>query len=211
MGEQLPYLVSPGTVDTGLEKVRAASEPAELTTTNVGEQLGLKGGAGANFVRLLKKLNLLGEGGRPTDLYRRFRGEKGRSQALAEGIRTAYAPLFRRVQRADNMGREDLAALVTEITGASADSKTVDLTVSTFQRLCKHAAFSDQTPNPESTSSPEPTSAPTVSPVLGGPAVRSAAAKPIMLAHNIHLNLPDTTDIRVFDAIFRSLRENILT
>jgi hypothetical protein len=209
MGEQLPYLVSPGTVDTGLEKVRTASEPTELTATNVGEQLGIKGGTGATFVRLLKKLNFLGEGGRPTDLYRRFRGEKGRSQALAEGMRNAYAPIFRRVQKADTLNREDLAALVTEITGASADSKTVDLTVSTFQRLCKYAGFGEPGPvaNKLESAPVAPELPASVSPGLtsGAPSGRS-----VTLAHNIHLNLPDTTDIRVFDAIFRSLRENLL-
>jgi Family of unknown function (DUF5343) len=42
----LPYLASPGTVKTALERVRAAATPDRVTVDFVTKTLGMKGGAG---------------------------------------------------------------------------------------------------------------------------------------------------------------------
>lgn len=198
-------MASPGSAETGLEKVRTASEPSTLTTTNVGDVLGLKGGTGASFVRLLKRLGMLEEGGRPTPAYRRFRGEPGRSKALAEAIRTAYAPLFQRVEAAHKLQRDKLTALVVEVTGSAHDARPVELTVSTFQKLCSKADFEGAGEMQPDDLDDEPDSENPREDIA-----KNRSRGGVQLTHQIVLHLPDTTDIRVFDAIFKSLRENLM-
>lgn len=125
--------------------------------------------------------------------------------ALADGIRIAYAPLFQRNENAQKLSKEELTSLVVEFTGAATDSRVPDLTVGTFQRLCKHAKFDGRAisaSQPKDDDKEEPEEEAALNP--------RAHAPTVALAHNIQIHLPDTTDIRVFDAIFRSLREHLL-
>jgi len=69
----LPYLASPGSIKTALERIRSAATPDRVTTDFVTTKLQIKGGTGFAILPFLKKIGFVGSDGTPTDLYKRFR------------------------------------------------------------------------------------------------------------------------------------------
>ncbi|WP_414532007.1 DUF5343 domain-containing protein [Rhodopseudomonas sp. G2_2311] len=64
----LPYLASPGSAKTALEKIRAAATPERVTGDFITTKLQIKGGTGAAIIPFLKKSDSL----QPTDLRQTY-------------------------------------------------------------------------------------------------------------------------------------------
>ncbi|WP_156864300.1 DUF5343 domain-containing protein [Casimicrobium huifangae] len=73
MSANLPYVASPGSIKTALEKIRSAATPERVTKDFVTTVLQIKGGTGGNIPPFLKRIGFVGSDGAPTDLYKRFR------------------------------------------------------------------------------------------------------------------------------------------
>ncbi len=207
MAASLPYLSSPGTIDSLLKKIKEAATPARFTTDFVTTVLQFKGGTGASMPPLLKKIGLLNTDGTPTPLYDRLRNDASTGTALADAVRIGFKPLYKVNEYAHKLTDTDLKGLIVQVTGLEKDNRVVELTFGTLKRLIKHADFSGQsTPAP----GPVPTEAKAVAqdPAFNPEAL--TVARSIGLSYTINLNLPATTNIEVFNAIFKSLRENLL-
>jgi len=84
---------------------------------------------------------LLGTDGSPTWLYKQFRNPSTSKSSMAEAIKMAYAELYSRNEYSHDFNKKDFAGLVVEATGDSAESKKVQLIVSTFFNVKDYAAF----------------------------------------------------------------------
>ena len=73
MEKSLPYLVSPGSIKTALERIRPAAAPDRVTGDFITTKLSIKGGIGAALLPFLKKIGLANSDGSPTELYKQFR------------------------------------------------------------------------------------------------------------------------------------------
>ena len=93
-----------------------------------------------------------------------------------------------------------------EATGLDESTNTASITKS-FQELCKFACFEAET-------IPEPQNGEIVRTEiesdLRGNGATDTQPVGIGLSYTINLNLPETSDIAVFNAIFKSLKENLL-
>ncbi len=69
MPATLPYLVSPGSIKTALERVRSAATPDRVTRDFVTTKLQIKGGTGSAIIPFLKKIGSQPDGS-PTELYK---------------------------------------------------------------------------------------------------------------------------------------------
>ena len=106
----------------------------------------------------------------------------------------------------------DLRGMIVEATGGEKDSQVTKLTLATFLALKGLADFSEGAAAPD-TSKKEPKPAPLVVPLLvgnGAPPQPTEGEVGINLSYTINLNLPATSDIAVFNAIFKSLKEHLL-
>ena len=205
MAASLPYLSSPGTIDSLLKKIKEAATPPRFTTDFVTTVLQFKGGTGASIPPLLKKIGLLNTDGTPTPLYDRLRNDGSTGTALADAIRIGYKPLYKVNEYTHKLVDADLKGLIIQVTGLEKDNRIVEYTFGTLKRLIKHADFSGQraaTPTP-----PEAKPLPQDLPITSE---TPAVSRSIGLSYTINLNLPATTNIEVFNAIFKSLRENLL-
>jgi hypothetical protein len=63
----LPYLASPGSIKTALERIRSAATPDRVTVDFITTKLQLKGGTGFAILPYLKKIGFVGTDGSPTD------------------------------------------------------------------------------------------------------------------------------------------------
>jgi hypothetical protein len=102
----------------------------------------------------------------------------------------------------------DLKGLVLEATGIDHDSRVAVAITGSF-KLLKSLANFDAKPTPSTAlTGPEP---PATTPPA--PEQRDSGGElPVgmNLSYTINLNLPATPDINVFNAIFRSLKDNLL-
>jgi len=206
MAESLPYMLHTGTLKKALEKIKEAATPDRFTTDYLGETIGLRGGSARPVIPFLKKMGFLSESGVPTDLYKQFRNPAGTGQAAAAAIKKAYAPLFTKNENAQKLSDADLKGLVLETTGLDHDSRVVSAVTSSFKHLKTLASFDGKPAANLITTDPPPPPPPGTNreELHGEPPVG------MNLSYTINLNLPATPDINVFNAIFRSLRENLL-
>jgi hypothetical protein len=149
-------------------------------------------------------MNFITSDGTPTDLYSKFKTDSARGQAALDGLRNAYAELFRRnefIHRADEAAVKDL---IVEITGLKKNDGIVRMILQTFESI---RGFADLSVNPSSdqvsVGLPPDESSDRTSLNRGG-------QQSLGLSYHINIVLPETENIAVFNAIFRSLRENLL-
>ncbi|MDX5360236.1 MAG: DUF5343 domain-containing protein [Alphaproteobacteria bacterium] len=201
----LPYVTSPGNIDKALKEIKKAAVPERVSQDFVKTILKIPGGSGDQMTSFLKKLGLANPDGSPNDRYRKFRNPSQSGTAIAEAIRHAYAPLYKRNEFMHEANESDLIGLVVEETGLAHDSNPVKLIVSCIKHLKAHASFGEPLEEAEPVT------------VYAQPQTNSSHAPQsstqefgMNLSYTINLNLPATSDPAVFDAIFKSLKENLL-
>lgn len=211
----LPYAQTTGTLEAILEKIKQASVPEKFSQDFVSTKLMMKGGNGRAAIPFIKKMGLVSEDGTPTDRYKQFRNPRKAGAAIADAMREVYAPLFEMNEYVFDLNAADLKALVVEATGAEPSSTVVKKVVSTFQALRNIADFeakeSLDEPEPAESDARQPTADNPPQPIYQQSHSNAASQKEgINLSYTINLNLPATTDVEVFNAIFKSLKQHLL-
>ncbi len=209
MAPSIPYLASPNSIKTALEKIRQAATPDRVTGDFVTTKLNIKGGTGAAIIPFLKKIGLVGSDGVPTNLYKQFRNEATGKAAIASAVKAGYKSLGDINEYFYDLSDKDLKSLIVQVSGAESESSVVKLTLSTFKALKTFASFEESLPAEASSVASVKTDI-----------IQSFTPPPQPLLHNgigmnlsytINLNLPPTSDQAVFNAIFRSLKEFLST
>ena len=206
MSTKLPYVAQPGSMVSVLNKVKQAKTPDRFTQDFLQTTLGCKGGNYAQFIPLAKKLGMLNSDASPTALYKSFRNNASSGIAMAQAIKSAYHELFARNEAADKLDKNQLKGLVLEITGLDDGNRVLQLTCQTFEALKKLADFKSQPGGIPAEDTREDRKDGKGDP---GDADRDTDVG-LNLTYTINLVLPKTDDPAVFNAIFRSLRENLL-
>lgn len=199
----VPYMSAPGSIVKILEKIKEAGTPDNFNPDFLSTKLGFKGGNYRTFISWAKKAALLNSDGTPTQLYKKFRNPTTSKSSLAQAIRNAYPELYSRNEYCHDLDKKGFKGLVMEATGEAHDSKIVDNIVSTFFNAKSLADFDSKIDIP-----------------LEEPVFEekkdinesSTSSKKINLGLNytINLVLPKTDDPSVYNAIFKSLRDNLL-
>jgi hypothetical protein len=194
------YLIGVKNVGAIFEAIQRASVPPKFTYDFFKTQLGFTSSSDRPFIPLLKAIGFIDDSGVPLDRYKRFRDPNQAGAALAEGLREGYADVFAADAQAQNMKVEDLKGLFMRVSGKS--ESVAEKMASTFKALAGHADFSATTP-------PAP---PAAEDQERGERLEERTALdrvPLRLHHDVHVHLPISTDTAVYDAIFRSLRQNL--
>jgi len=197
-----------GLVTKILDKMIEASQPDRFTLDFLKTKLGYDSGSSRPIIPLLKKLNFIGSDGTPTPLYSKFRNPEERGNAMAAAMRTAYKEVFDRNEYAQDLTREKFKNLIVEMTGLQANDQTVGAIVATWFNLKAYAKFDADAKPAESARE----GALSILKTNDIPPPPPPAQNPtgLNLSYTINLNLPETTDVEVFNAIFKSLKENLL-
>lgn len=206
MAEQtIPYVPSYGAITKTLEKIKAASTPDRFTQDFLANKLDLKGGSPKPVIPYLKRSGFLASDGTPTNLYKTFRNPSQSGAAAAEALRKGYAALYEINEKVHTLNDAELNGLIVQVTGQGGDSGTTKAMIGSFKALKQFADF-------------EAVPAPDVAEEQGGgeeipPPIPEGRGQPpaLRLGYTINLNLPPTSDIAVFNAIFKSLREHLLS
>jgi hypothetical protein len=204
MATKLPYVDQPGSIVKVFEKVRHAQTPERFTGDFLQTKLSFRGGNYQQFIPFAKKLGFLETDGRPTDIYKSFRNDATTKAAMAKALKIGYHELFERNEHADALTKELFKGLVVEVTGLDSGNRVVALICQTFENMKKLADF-DASPTAERKEEAEKEEEDEKT----HHSIQSSDLD-LNISYAINLVLPKTDDVAVFNAIFKSLRENLL-
>jgi hypothetical protein len=204
MIKNLPYLATPGTITNCLKRIKEAATPPRVTSDFINSVLEIKGGAGTSLVPFLKKIGFVSSDGTPTEFYKNYRNQSTGGKAIAEAIKTGYKPLLESNEYFYKLTDAKLKDCIVKVTGLDNDDRIIQLIFSTLKNLFSFASF-DQAEDRNNIDSTVP-----ITDVKPEATIHSLGNGRLNLSYTINLNLPATTDQAVFNAIFKSLKENIL-
>jgi hypothetical protein len=203
----LPYVTAPGNIEKVLKGIKQAATPERVSIDFVKTILQIPGGSGNQINSYLKKIGFVNPDGTPSNIYKKFRNSATSGSAVAEALRVGYAPLYARNEYMHQLPDNQLKGLIIEETGQSEDNSAVGYTLSAIKTLKKYANWENVPIVEDENNQVSPSVTPSIDLPLSAP---SGSKTNLNLSYTITLNLPATSDIAVFNAIFKSLRENLL-
>jgi hypothetical protein len=208
-----PYINSTGLISKIFQKIQEAKVPERYTQDFQSTVLGYGSGSAMPFIPFLKRMGFLESDGRPTELYRKFRNADSSGAAMAEAMRRGYSEIFKRNEFAYSLGPDKLKNLIVEVTGKEKGDSSVKGITASFLACNSLANFDDKLDDRESTEDHEMEDVQTDT-RTGKSLIEysrpSGLQRGLGLSYTINLNLPETDNIDVFNAIFKSLKENII-
>lgn len=204
----LPYLTAPGTLKKALDRLIDAQRPERFSVDFLENVLKMSGGSARAVIPVLKKMNFLTGDGVPTELYARFRTEGGRPAAALAGLRNGFPEIFKRSEYAHSADDGKLKDIIVEITGLKANEPIPIAIKGTFNAIKSYipAGFDGRSQSTEAENE-EVAAIPRVATILENP---NQGTNDIRLAYNINIVLPETSDLTVLNAIFKSIKENLM-
>lgn len=203
--EYLPYVQGYGGIQKLFEAIRRASVPPKFTQDFLASKLGLKSTSFRAMIPFLKRIGFLDQNNVPTKEYKEFRGSETQAKrVMAQLVKEAYGPLYEANEYAHELEKNEIVSNLRQMTGAGTDDRIIPAVAASFLELCKLSDFEDVEPDddladlevekPEADSRPQP----------------SEKRHKVGFSYTINLNLPATTEVEVFNAIFKSLKQHIL-
>ncbi|MBL4717859.1 MAG: DUF5343 domain-containing protein [Erythrobacter sp.] len=212
-----PFINSTGLVTKIFDKIQEAKEPDDRYTQNFqAAVLGYGSGNAKAFIPFLKRMGFLESDGRPTQLYRQFRNPDAAAAAMAEAMRVGYSDVFARNEYAHDLSDEKFRNLLVEMTGKDKNASSINKIVATWKACKSYADFdanlTDTSASDVSDNSETMTDSPTtgVRPRLPSEFTEIPKSVGMSFGYNINLNLPATTDAKVYNAIFSALQQTLL-
>jgi hypothetical protein len=215
MPATFPYLTAPGTISTLLDKIKAAAVPQRIDREAMGTIFGMKGGAGAACIPFMKRIGFLKPDGTPSEIYKNYRNASLSGFAIFEAMKIGFAQLYTSNEKIHEAPPDALRGAIVHATGMEQDSRVVDLIVACFNALKAKADF--RTAPATSAAAGAPTKIEGQQEDEQGDDQDGSNEKEKVksnikmgLSYTVYLNLPNTSDPAVFNAIFKALRENLV-
>ncbi len=208
----IPYVTAPGNIERALKGIKSAATPPSVSQDFVKTILKIPGSSGNQMTSYLRKIGFANSDGAPTDLYKAFRNSATEGKAAAEALKIGYKPLYARNEYMHQLGDKELRGLVIEETGEGEDSNVVPLIVSCIKAIKKFAKWSEEPAEEKGEKAAAqkiPVAQTEQTRSLQLPAQQTQRLR-MNLGYTINLNLPATSDVAVFNAIFKSLKEHML-
>ncbi len=204
---KVPYLQAYGNIKKALDKITTAAVPPKFTQDFLATTLNLPGGGARPVIPYLKRAGFLTSDGTPTELYKKFRNQSLRGAAGAKSMRNAYASLYTANEYVHDASEKELKGLIVQVTGLEESSKLIPAMLGSFKTLKEYADFNASADTGDDLHRDDPGEDGAND---GQRGAGDQQSNNIRLGYTIHLNLPATTDIAVFNAIFKSLKEHLL-
>lgn len=199
MATEYPYMVSNNKIQPILNTIETAAKPKKFTN-NLLKQLGFASSNDRAIIPLLKRLKFLQDDGTPTDLYDQLRDKTSRFYILGVQVRELYSDIFAINTDIHKASEDETKGAISRVTGK--DETSVTRYYATFKALTKIANF---TTAPKS--KPKPGEESPEKEIPGKP--DEQISKEASFHYNVQIHLPATTDISVYNAIFKSLKEHL--
>lgn len=206
MPDSYPYTIANKQIEPMLARIRTAARPERLNR----ELLNTWGFTASNdraIISVLRGLGFIADGGSPTDAYDRLRDPKDWKYVLGERLRVLYSDLFSIDPNIHTQPDAEIKSAFLRLTGKDDEtSRRYFLTFKTLANLADLGARAPQMAPSENKIPPEVVApSPASSPLPHEEAKRRKSE----YHYNIQIHLPVTSDISVYNAIFKSLKDNL--
>jgi uncharacterized protein DUF5343 len=198
------YLTTVKNLPAILEAMKSAQAPDKFTIKFL-ESLDFKSTADRLIVNVLKAIGFLSPDGSPTERYFRFLDQTQSSSVLGEAVRDAYADLFQVNKNAHLMTKSDVINKMKTLSQGQFSESVLDKMSMTFLELCKWSDFNKRDVPVH-----------VVKDILVPERVVEHKGKSPLpsnfggLNYVIQVVLPESRDPKIYDSIFRSLREHLI-
>lgn len=196
-----PYMISNNKIGSIISKIQTAARPAKFTQEFL-KNLSFTSTNDRAFIPLFKKLGFLLEDGTPSTLYDQLKDATSTSTVLGAQIKSLYEELYAINTEIHKAPDAEIKGAISRVTGKDADG--VNRIYNTFKALCGLATFDEapSTATVEVKENTQPQTENTIAPVV--------TPRKNEFHYNIQIHLPATNDISVYNAIFKSLKDNLL-
>jgi hypothetical protein len=208
------YLTSTKKVGDYFTALQSAQAPKQFTVRFL-ENLGFKSTSDRLLIGMLKALGFLNASGAPTPRYFEFLDQTQGARVLAEALRDAYGDLFELNVNANKMSRDEVKGKLKTLTQGQFSDDVLGKMANTFTALAAQADFDAVEPadrpdeeTPAEEEKPKPDRTPAEEEVVEiGPRRFELGG----LVYNIQIQLPESRDAAVYDALFRSLKTHLFS
>jgi hypothetical protein len=207
------YLTSQKNLNGILSAIQAAKAPPKFTQQFLMD-LGFSGTADRLVINMLKALRFLSGDGVPTQRYFDYLDQTQAEKVMAEGVMDAYADLFAVNLAAHEMSKPDLKNKLRTLSQGQLTDSVLDKMAMTFLAFAKHGDFKAVKDAPAGRSgkggddSGEGGGDGGLDDVLSGD---EEGGRLVVdgLIYNIQIQLPESRDPKVYDALFQSLKKHL--
>ena len=200
---EFPNLNVSGKIPLFFEKLQKAAVPEKFTYKFLIDTLGFKGTNDRPLLSLLKCMEFIDDNGIPTDAYRSYKNAQTSKVTLGKQIKKCYSVLYERDESIHSQDNTTIKELFVEISGKEHNNKSVKNMYGIFLKLKDLADFTESPKLISSTPTP-------INSSQNNNECEVNSKKPFQLTHTIVLNLPAVSDPLIYDALFKSLKENLL-
>ena len=199
------YLTSIKNLKGILTAIQTAQAPEKFSQAFLGS-LDFKSSTDRLFINVFKSLGFIDDSGKPTQRYYEYLDQTQSNRILADGIREAYADIFKINKDAHKLSRTEVINKLKTLSQGQYSDGVLTSMASTFTNLVKYADFSASKPLEQKTGEGEEEK--DGEPIQDHPQ-HHEGMKVKGLVYNINIVLPETRDNAVYDAIFQSLRKHL--
>ena len=196
-----PYMMSNNKIAPIIGRIQQAARPQRFTLEFL-RSLGFTSTNDRAFIPLFKKLGFLADDGTPTALYDQLKDATSTNRVLAVQIKVLYSELYAINTEIHKASEADIKGAISRVTGNDADG--VGRIYNTFKTLCGIADFSQTVSSAQPATEEKEKDDPEI--IDNNP----VSLRQSEFHYNIQIHLPATNDISVYNAIFKSLKENLL-
>jgi hypothetical protein len=205
LADDLPYMLSIKNLDKILDKIKTAGTPPKFTHDFLKSSLGFGASNDRAVIKVLRQLGFLSADSTPTARYNEFRQGTTAGRALASGLREGWPQIFLADQQAHTRSATELKGTFKSVTGKA--ESVAEKMASTFKALASKADF-NAVPTPPVPDTEDKEGDPPLERNQSGNQRRGSIG--VGLHNDIHIHLPPTSDVAVYTAIFRAIREELL-
>lgn len=214
MSKYPPYVNAYGKIPDVFSSIKSASVPPKFTYDFLTTILGLKSSSYRAMIPLLKRLEFLDQNSVPTEYYKNYRDDALSKAVLGNQVKEAYSELYRASEYAHKLDSNILTSKLKTLLGVGDKDKNIRYVVGTFQELVKLSNFDGKKTSGASSrlkKTPDNVEIPKENIQKQNPSDEHIGIKrKFGISYTINLNLPATTEIEVYNSIFKALKENLL-
>lgn len=193
------YMTSNNKISLIFDRIQSAAQPSKFTY-EVLKNMGFTSSNDRGFINILKNLQFLNTEGIPTSYYGYLRDPSKAKKVIANQIKEYYKELFSINVNMNSASENEVKGAISRVTGK--EVKDVKRMYATFKALCQYADFSNLNMEDEENITEKDKQ---INAELDSELIHVSPD----FHYNIQIHLPATTDISVYNAIFKSIRENL--
>lgn len=210
MADSLSYTTVPGKIPVLLRKIHDVSMPQNADNAWL-QTIGLKSSNDRRLLNVLKKIGFIDASGVPQPAWKQYRGKDDRA-VLGRAIQAGYQELYATYPNAHDRNNDELYHVFS--TTSNANKETIGRMISTFRYLVQEADFTEVALNEHGKdNSPQQRGS-----VMPSQSQDEATPNPmnkippngITININVALALPETTEPKVFEALFEAMKKHLI-